>query len=653
MNVPLISVRTAVLLLACASALLSQSTTGWSLQSPNGLINIHMGLHDGLTYSVSFAGRPVVIDSALGLEFKGEPPLDGKNLQFVRASQRVSDTAWKPILSKNNPVRDHYRELQLEFTSASATAPKLHLIFRAYDDGAAFRYYLPESSAQSDLILTREQTEFHFAVDPTLWAARYDQFSHAYEHEYPKAKLTSLYPSDLLGLPLLIQTDATTYLALAEADLTDWSGLYLKTGHASSGTLLAAQLSPRLDGNGFVKVHAPHYSPWRVLMIGAKPGDLIESDIITNLNPPSAIADTSWIRPGKMAWDHWWSGDVKMDNETEKRFIQFASDMGFPYQLVDWQWYGAYNKPEANITRPAPQLNMPELLQFAKSRNVRLWLWLHSGDVTRALQVGTLDEAFTIYQHWGVAGVKIDFMNRDDQDMVNWYETVIKLAAKHHLMVDYHGAYKPTGLRRTWPNLLTREGVLGNEYNKFSGRVTPEHKLTLPFTRMLVGPMDYTPGGFLNRSPAEWKQTTPTEVMGSRAQELALLVVYESPLLCIADDPDHYRNQPGLDFLRVVPTVWDETRVLDGAVGKHIVVARRSGQDWYVGGMTGDDSYNLPLPLSFLGNGIYSAHIYADPADPKASYEQLQDKEQSVTAGDTITLSMRPAGGVAIHLKRK
>ncbi len=210
-----------------------------------------------------------------------------------------------------------------------------------------------------------------------------------------------------------------------------------------------------------------------------------------------------------MAWDHWWSGDVKMDNETEKRFIAFAGDMGFPYQLVDWQWYGEFNKPGADITRPAPQLNLPEFLRFASEHHVRLWLWLHSGDVNRALNAGTLDEAFTVYQKWGIAGVKIDFMDRDDQDMVNWYATVVEMAAKHQLMVDFHGAYKPTGLRRTWPNLLTREGVLGNEYNKFSGRVTPEHKLTLPFTRMLVGPMDYTPGGFLNRSPSEWNRPRP------------------------------------------------------------------------------------------------------------------------------------------------
>ncbi len=266
---------------------------------------------------------------------------------------------------------------------------------------------------------------------------------------------------------------------------------------------------------------------------------------------------------------------------------------------------------------------------------------------------GTLEEAFAVYERWGIAGVKIDFMNSDDQDRVNWYVGVLAMAARHHLMVDYHGAFKPTGLEVTWPNLLTREGVLGNEYNKFSARVTPKHKLTLPFTRLVAGPMDFTPGGFLNRAPGEWKQTNPTEVMGSRAQELAEFVVYWSPLMCLADDPAHYEGQAGLEFLREVPTVWDETRVLDGVVGEHIVMARRSGDRWFVGGMTADAGFRYRMPLSFLGAGHYVAHIFADPVDAGASYEALREERRTVSAGEEMELAMRPAGGVAIYFERE
>jgi alpha-glucosidase len=459
--------------------------------------------------------------------------------------------------------------------------------------------------------------------------------------------LSDVSTGTIVGLPLLAELQPNIYTAIAEADLNDWAGMSLKP----TNTGMVANLSPRLDGNGLVAGTLPHASPWRVLMIGSAPGELIESSLIEALNPPSAISDTSWIQPGMMAWDHWWSGDVQMDNDTNKRYIGFASEMGFPYQLIDWQWYGPFNSPAADITKPAPQLDMPGILQFARDHHVREWIWIHSGDVNHALEAGTLDSAFAQYEKWGIAGVKIDFMDSDDQAMVNWYLKVVQLAATHHLMVDYHGAFKDTGLHVTYPNLLTREGVLGNEYNKFSDRVTPAHKLTIPFTRMLVGPMDYTPGGFLNRSPSEWKQTTPTEVMGSRAQELALFVVYWSPLTCVTDDPEHYHNQPGLDFLRVVPTVWDQTKVFDGEVGEHIVLGRRSGQRWFVGAMTADRPYDYKLSLSFLGEGSYTAHLFLDPADPHATYEALIQTTRIVTSKDTLTLPMRAAGGAALYFE--
>ena len=637
----------------------SQTTASnaWSVRSPSGNIELRIGLASTLTYTLRFESRTIVEPSQMGLEIQQLPGLASGPLRFLGASETRADTQWNNRFGKNNPVHDRYRQITLRFAASEA---ELDVVARAYDDGAAFRYVLPSIASDKELTITREKTEFRFATDPTVWAATYEKFTHAYEHEYPQARLGSLYPSQIIGLPFLVRTGAKSFVAITEADLTDWASMYLRTvGRIPNGAGVTAELSPRPDGKGLVRIEPASgkarsvRSPWRVFMVAQTPGRLIESDLVTNLNPPSAIADTSWIEPGKIMWDHWWSGDVKIDNDTEKRFIQFAADMKFPYQLVDWQWYGPFNKPEADITRPAPQLDMPALLNFAKERNVRLWLWIHSGDVNRALQAGTLDEAFRVYEGWNIAGVKIDFMDRDDQEMVRWYATVVELAAQHRLMVDFHGAYKPTGLRRTWPNLLTREGVLGNEYNKFSGRDTPEHKLTLPFTRMLAGPMDYTPGGFLNRSPEEWRQTTPTEVMGSRAQELATFVVYQSALQCVADDPQHYRGQTGLDFLRQVPTVWDETRVLDGAVGRHIVIARRSGRDWFLGGMTGDDAYDMKLPLGFLGKGAYNAEIYADSSDNKSSYANVNKFSKPVNRSDTLPVYMRPAGGIAVHFAAK
>ena len=588
----------------------------------------------------------MIVDSPLGLDIKGITS-SGK-FTVTDVQHRVEDKTTTPVWGKTATIRDHYNELTLSLEGSDAAHTSLQLIVRAYDDGVALRYRLPAAAnGAGSFVVARERTSFRFVGDPTVWAATYPAFHHSSEQHYPRLKLSDLTTEGIVGLPLLAEVKPDLYAAITEADLTDWAGMSLK--YTNDG--LTANLSPRLDDNGLVAGTLPHDSPWRVIMLGTAPGALIESSLIENLSPPSAIADTSWIHPGMMAWDHWWSGDVKMDTDTNKRYIAFASEMGFPYQLIDWQWYGVFNDPAADITKPAPQLDWPRILQFAKDHHVREWLWLHSGDVNRALKAGKLDAAFAQYEQWGIAGVKIDFMDSDDQAMVNWYIRVVQMAAAHHLMVDYHGAFKPTGLRVTYPNLLTREGVLGNEYNKFSDRVTPVHKLTIPFTRMLVGPMDYTPGGFLNRSPSEWKQTTPTEVMGSRAQELALFVVYWSPLTCVTDDPEHYRGQPGLEFLRAVPTVWDETRVMDGVVGEHIVMARRSGKRWFVGGMTADTSYSYTMPLSFLGRGTYTAHLYLDPQDPAAKYEALAESTRRVTSADTLTLNMRVAGGAALYFE--
>lgn len=614
-----------------------------SVHSPDSNVVVDVDVRP-LSYSVTYKGQQVIASSPLGLELKGQtaPNL----LRVIKGGGRTEDTTTKPVWGKTASIRNHFNELTLSSESSDGV-PKLGLIVRAYDDGVAFRYTLPAGAGQTSFVLSRELTGVRFPGDPIVWATIYPAFHHSSEQHYVRQHVSDLSTDLIVGLPLLAEVRPNVYAAVAEADLTDWAGMSLKPTNDG----LMASLSPRLDGNGLVAAALPHDSPWRVIMLGSTPGALIESSLIENLSPPSAIADTSWIHPGKTAWDHWWSGDTKADTQTIERYIAFASEMGFPYQLIDWEWYGNFNEPTTDIMKPKPSLDWAGILQFAKDHHVREWLWIHSTDINHALEAGKLDDVFALYEKWGIAGVKIDFMDSDDQAMVNWYIRVVQMAAAHHLMVDYHGAFKDTGLRVTYPNLLTREGVLGNEYNKFSSRVTPTHKLTLPFTRMLVGPMDYTPGGFLNRSPAEWKKTNPTEVMGSRAQELALFVVYWSALTCVTDDPEHYHNQPGLDFLREVPTVWDETKVLDGVVGEHIVMARRSGQRWFVGGMTGDQPYTYQLPLGFLGRGTYTVHIFADPTDPKASYEELSQSTRKVTSKDTLTLPMREAGGAALYFE--
>lgn len=632
-----------------AYCLQGRNTKTTTLRSPNGRIQLRITTGRVLQYSVLFDGQSVITDAGLGLEFKDAVPLGNTGEESVlRGELRKSvRSVWKPVWGKHSLVQDKYNEIRLDLREAVGARRLFEIVARAYDDGIAFRYALPKQSGLEAFTLTREHTEFRFQGDPTVWAADYGGFASSQEGTFQKRKMSTITPNATTALPLLIQAQDRVWAAITEADLQDWAGMYLgsTTEPVQAGSVaLTTRLAPRPDGAGLVTSMAPRSSPWRVIMLSDRPGAFIESDLIANLSEPCAIADPSWVKPGKCAWDHWWSGDVKMDTPTQKEYIQFASDMGFPYQLIDWQWYGAFNSPNADVTKINPNIDMPELLRFARERNVRLFVWLYWKDIDRKLE-----EAFALYEKWGLAGVKIDFMDRDDQEMVNWYHKVIRKAAEHHLMVDFHGAYKPTGTYRTWPNQITREGVLGEEYAKFSKLLTPDHDVTLPFTRMLAGPMDYTPGGFLNRSKGKWKQTLPTEVMGTRGHELAKFVIFDSPLTVLCDHPRNYRGQAGLEFLRVVPTSWDETKVLEGMPGEYITMARRSGQAWYLGGMTNSESRTRTLKLDFLGKGSYVAHIYRDAPDADEIAEHLVEETKTVTAGTELELWSASGGGFAVQ----
>jgi len=652
---------TTLLLLGSALHAAAPAAPPQTLASPDGTIVVTVSTAGRLTYQVSVDGQPALAESRLGLRLRGGIEL-GRDVTFVKAERADRDTTWENPLGKSRQVRDHHGELLLTLHENSAAGRMFKVLLSAFDDGVAFRYILPAAKDAAEVVVEEELTEFAFAGNHVCFAgdhfqspANYDLrggYAGSQEWEFRKRTLADLPVDTVTGMPLLTQTPAA-WVAIAEADLLDWAGLWLSREPAaagSTGVTLRARLAPSLDGSGLVKAKLPHSSPWRVLMIGRSPGRLAESNIIQNLSTPSQLADTSWIKPGLMAWDHWWSGDTQVDTATIKQYIQLAADMGWPYQLIDWHWYGEPKRADADITKIDPAIDMNEVRRFAAERNVRLWLWLYWTD---ADQHDAYLKAFPLYEQWGIAGVKIDFMDRDDQVMVNWYEKMTRAAAASHLMINFHGGYKPTGLNRTWPNQITREGIMGNEYNKWSSRITPEHKVTLPFTRFLTGPADFTPGGFLNRAPAKFQtKVSPTQVQGTRASELALFVVYDSPIGCVCDHPDNIRGQPGADFLKVVPTVWDETRVIDGAVGEHIVTVRRSGQDWFLGALTNSAARTIPVKLDFLGAGQWQLHWWHDAADSGDNAEHLETTERTVTATDTLDLRLAAAGGAVARFTR-
>lgn len=634
---------------ACCLIIFVVANAQYSVRSPHSLAEAKVDVGNQISYSVYFRDKPVVTNSGIRFEFQQAPPLGGE-MTVLKTSTREINETWIPVLKRKSSILNNCVELAVQMQEKKFPHRLINLVFRAFDDGVAFRTeFIGPDNKHSD-VLTEELTTFNFTADHDCWATNDGSFRSSQENEFFKRKLSELTDQMVIGLPMTVKVAEDCYAAITEAEITDYAGMYLKPGHSKTGFSVQSKLSPlpKESENGpKVKFTFPHKTPWRVIMLGDSPGKLLESEIIMNLNEPCAIADPSWIKPGMCAWDHWWSGEVKMDNETNKKYIDLASEMGWPYQLIDWQWYGKFNSPDADITKVAPQLDMPGILAYAKSKNVKCWIWLYSSDVTRS----DWDKACATYESWGIAGVKIDFMDSDDQDMVNWYARIVKTAAAHHLMVDFHGAYKPDGFRRTWPNLVTREGVLGNEYNKWSLRITPEHLTTLPFTRMLAGPMDFTPGGFLNRTPEKFQNGTPAQVQGTRALQLAEFVVFDSPFMVACDAPENYKDQIGEEFLKKVKTMWDETKILNGQIGEFITSARRSGSEWFIGSMTNSQSRTLEIKLDFLAEGKYKLVAFEDAPEAAIDAEKAIRSTRTVTKADVIKMRMAPGGGYAAWLE--
>ncbi len=619
--------------------------------SPDGNLQMEVNCAGELSYSLTYHGKKMIHTSPMGFEFKDEKPMRGEMELLNNPEMSTKRDSWIPIVkNKHEKVSLTWNEAVLELREKEGDMRRMDIHVRAYDNGVAFRYRLYGGRKLGSRKLTRELTGFAITDTATVWMANHGWYTSSQENEYFRKPIKEIAPSTIGGLPLLVEVNKHNYLAITEAHIDNYPGFYIGAANLEKKNdlqLLNTKLSP-LPGEPEEGVKAlfatQTATPWRVVMVADNPGKFIESEIIHGLNPPCAIEETSWIKPGMSAWDHWWSGEVKMETDVIKEYIDLAAQQGWPYMLIDWQWYGPFNTPEADITRPAPQLNMPEILAYARERNVRCWLWLYCTDANKN---DSYIEAFKLYEQWGIAGVKIDFMDRDDQEMVNWYRRIVQTAAKHKLLVNFHGAYKPDGIDRTYPNLLTREGVFGEEQAKMNNRLTPEHNVTLAFTRMLAGQMDYTPGGFLNVTQEAFKQQTPTLVPNTRCAELSKFVIYDSPFTVACEHPRNLLGQPGADFLKLVPTVWDDTRFIDGYPDEYIVLAKRSGKQWFVGAMNNSKQRTIKVNLSFLPQGKYQLEYWADAKNANKEPTGLVKKTVTVDSRKPLTVKMANAGGYA------
>lgn len=631
--------------------------------SPDGQVKVRLFLtNDGQPrFETSYSGRPAV-RGALGLAFAGTEPLV-RGLKIVGVDHRHRDQTYSVPVGKASSIRDHCEEMVVTLADQKDSARKLKVVFRAYDDGIAFRYEVPRDKSHDALTLLDELTELTFPDDPIARVLPLDGYSTPYETYYETGPLSAIRADTLIGLPALFELSAKgatdIWIAVTEANLTDYAGMYLASAKGRPDTLVA-KLSPlpgRTDGAKVV-ARSALTTPWRVLMMSNRLEELLESNLIFNLNAPSRIADPSWIKPGRTTFP-WWNGyvlegvDFKpgLNTATYKHYIDFCAKYGIEYHTLDGTdtaWYGGPIVPDGptDVTKSVPEIDMPELLRYAQEKHVQLRLWMH----WRALRP-QLDEALATYEKWGIEGIMVDFMDRDDQEMVAFYHEVAQKAAEHHLTVTWHGAYKPTGMERTWPNVLNYEAALNQEYNKWSKIGTPPaHNLNIALVRSLAGPVDYHLGGMRNVMPDDLQvRESAPEVQGTRAHQLAMYVVYENHLPMLADYPEAYEGQAGFDFLTGVPTNWDETRVLTAKPDRCVVVARRRGKDWYLGGMTGNDSESIDVPLSFLGAGNFDATLLLDV--PSGRPTDLDQRNKTVDAADALSVEMSRGGGFVATIR--
>ena len=632
-----------------------------SVASPDKSIVFNLKMTDTAPlYKVSYKGKPILRYSGLQFNFLegGKFPLNLKSAKPVY-TQKIE--SYELVVGKNKKITSRYTQMVVAMEENTGLKRKINLVVRVFNDGIGFRFEFPEQEWKS-YTLTNEQTEFNIDGNPIVRSLLLPNYTTSHEGEYSVLPLNNIKNDTLMDVPTLFELENGNFVAITEAALSNYAGMYLVRKNGK----LVSSLSP-LPGQTEVKVKAsiPHQTPWRVLMINDRIGALIESNILTNLNEPCKISDVSWIKPGKTTWP-WWNGNITPDTnwtpgnnfETNKYYIDFCANNHLEYHSVveygGHEWYKSdgenfFPGPNTDVTKPVPGLNMQQICDYGKQKGVGIRVWVH----WQALYP-KLEAAFTQFEKWGISGLMVDFLDRDDQEMVNMQEEILRRAAAHKLHIQFHGAYKPTGMHRTWPNEFTREGAMNYEYDKWSDLMTPDHDINIPFTRMLAGSTDYHLGGFRAVPKSKFKiQYSRPLVMATRAHMLAMYVVLENYLGMVCDYPDAYIGQPGFDFIQQVPTTWDETKVIDAKVGEWICIARRKGEQWFIGSITNSTSREINLHLDFLTSGESEATIYADATDTNENPNHLKISTIPVKQGDIIKLKLESGGGGAIVIRRK
>lgn len=618
-----------------------------NVQSPDGTLKVTIDLKDKIYYSV-YSGDDLLLNNcSLTLTLRdgvlGQQPK-------LRSMKRgvIDENVKREIPLKNAFVKNHCNTLRMNMAGNYAVE------FRVFDNGVAYRFV---TNKKGEVDVMGEDFAINFPADYLAHLSQPSGFKTSYEYPYSHLQTKDYKPMDRMSyLPVLLETDKQYKILISEADLQDYPCMFLQ-GTGSNGMQSLFPKNPLEfgeDGDRSLKIlkEADYIArtsgkrnfPWRFFVISQDDKEIVANEMVYNLSSPCELEDYSWIKPGQVSWE-WWH-DARLygvdfrsgyNMDSYKYYIDFASKFGVPYIIMDEGWAKSTRDPFT----PNPTIDLQQLIQYGKERNVKIVLWL------TWLAVENNFGLFKTFADWGVAGVKIDFMDRSDQWMVNYYERVAKEAAKHKLFVDFHGSFKPAGLERRYPNVLSYEGVLGMEQG---GNCKPANSIYLPFMRNAVGPMDFTPGSMLSAQPED-NRSTRANAMGSgtRAYQMALFVVFESGLQMLADNPVYYyRERPCTEFITGVPVTWDETRVLDAKVGQYVVIARRSGDKWFVGAITNNEGRSIELDLSFLPDGKnLRLTCFEDGINADRQAMDYKKKEMDVNRSTKLTLKLVRNGGWA------
>ena len=622
----------------------------FKVTSPSGNITINVSVNETITYSYTYKGKNILLPSAISMQV--DNVAWGINPKIVKDEKGTKSEIIIPTVPrKYSKIESTYNYLRLKFSG------NYQLEFRAYNDGIAYRW---ETNLNKEFKVLTEEVNYNFSAGDSIYFPEEKSMHSHQERLYPHLKISDIDTGRFCSTGALVDLQNGFKVFISEADLFSYPGMFLekssKYANGFKAKFAGYPLETKQTNDRNVKIvkyadylaqtKGPRTFPWRLMIVTDNDAELVSSELVYKLSTPNKLGDASWIKPGKVAWD-WWNDnniygvDFKsgINNNTYKYYIDFASKYGIDYIILDEGWYHL-----EDVLKVVDEINIPELIDYGKSKNVGIILW-----VTWKALDDKLDETLKQFKKWDVKGIKVDFMQRDDQWMVDYYERVSKKAAEYQLLVDFHGAYKPTGLNVTYPNVITSEGVFGLENCKWTEKCDPEHNVTLPFIRMVAGPMDYTPGAMINENKSNYKPIWSSPMSQStRCHQLAMYVVYESPLQMLADNPSNYLKEPVcMEFLSAVPTVWHDTKVLQAKVSDYIVLARKNNDKWYLGAMTDWTERDFTIDLNFLPEGKFRISIWQDGINADKHAGDFKKITQEVTKDTQLKLHLAPGGGYA------